>query len=138
MIDLLIFLLNLYLFGRPTPRFTRAGQVWVWSRGAVIYGTDVVDGCKELSAGEDSCLCLTDCRREFFIAADAWKNTRHGVGCNSLLGRKSENELMQRSLILFSSETQFVLMYSVIFFDLSLWVSGHNDQFKKMLESELL
>ncbi len=46
----------------------------------------MVGGCKELSAGGDSCLCLIDCRREFFIAADAWKNTRHGVGCNSLLG----------------------------------------------------
>ena len=45
---------------RPTPRFTRAGQVWVWSRGAVNYGADVVGGCKELSAGEDSCLCLTN------------------------------------------------------------------------------
>jgi hypothetical protein len=42
---------------RPTPRFTRAGQVWVWSRGAVCYGADVVGGCKELSAGGDSCLC---------------------------------------------------------------------------------
>jgi hypothetical protein len=46
----------------------------------------VVGGCKELSAGGDLCLCLGNCRREFFIAADAWKNTRHGVGCNSLLG----------------------------------------------------
>jgi hypothetical protein len=72
---------------RPTPRFTRAGQVWVWSRGGGYYGADVVGGCKELSAGGDSSLCLSNCRREFFIAADAWKDTRHGVGCNSLLGR---------------------------------------------------
>jgi hypothetical protein len=72
---------------RPTPRFTRAGQVWLWSRGKVGYGADVVGGCKELSAGGDSCLCSFNCRREFFIAADAWKDTRHGVGCNSLLGR---------------------------------------------------
>jgi hypothetical protein len=49
----------------------------------------VVGGCKELSAGGDSCLCYYNCRREFFIAADAWKNTRHGVGCNSLLGRNA-------------------------------------------------
>jgi hypothetical protein len=47
----------LYLFARPTPRFTRAGQMWVWSRGAVCYGADVVGGCKELSAGKGSCLC---------------------------------------------------------------------------------
>jgi hypothetical protein len=81
---------------RPTPRFTRAGQVWVWSRGAVCNGADVVGGCKELSAGGDSSLCLIDCRREFFIAADAWKNTRHGVGCNSLLGRNAGYAIMQK------------------------------------------
>jgi hypothetical protein len=56
----------------------------------------VVGGCKELSAGEDSCLCLIDCRREFFIAADAWKDTRHGVGCNSLLGRNAGDVIMQK------------------------------------------
>jgi hypothetical protein len=55
----------------------------------------VVGGCKELSAGEDSCLCLNNCRREFFIAADAWKDTRHGVGCNSLLGRNAGDKIMQ-------------------------------------------
>jgi hypothetical protein len=65
------------------PRRPRVGLV-SW-RG--FYGADVVGGCKELSAGGDSCLCFNDCRREFFIAADAWKNTRNGVGCNSLLGR---------------------------------------------------
>jgi hypothetical protein len=54
----------------------------------------VVGGCKELSAGKNSCLCLGDCRREFFIAADAWKDTRHGVGCNSLLGRNAGDEKM--------------------------------------------
>jgi hypothetical protein len=82
-------------FARPTPRFTRAGRVWVWSRGAVCYGTDVIGGCKELSAGGDSCLFLNTCRREFFIAADAWKNTRHGVGCNSLLGRNEGRAFME-------------------------------------------
>jgi hypothetical protein len=86
---------------RPTPRFTRAGRVWVWSRGRVYYGADVVGGCKELSAGGDSCLCLTDCRREFFIAADAWKNTRNGVGCNSLLGRSSVDVILQNWPIMF-------------------------------------
>jgi hypothetical protein len=80
---------DLYFLARPTPRFTRAGHMWVWSRGKFGYGADVVGGCKELSAGEDSCLCLDNSRREFFIAADAWKNPRHGVGCNSLLGRLS-------------------------------------------------
>jgi hypothetical protein len=55
----------------------------------------VVGGCKELSAGGDSCLCFYDCRREFFIAADAWKNTRHGVGCNSLLGSNDGDKIMQ-------------------------------------------
>jgi hypothetical protein len=55
----------------------------------------VVGGCKELSAGGDPCLCLGNCRREFFMAADAWKNTRHGVGCNSLLGRSSVVVIMQ-------------------------------------------
>jgi hypothetical protein len=83
------------LLCRPTPRFTRAGRVWVWSRGGGYNGADVVGGCKELSAGEDSCLCFIDCRREFFIAAVAWKDTRHGVGCNSLLGRNAGGEIMQ-------------------------------------------
>jgi hypothetical protein len=41
---------------RPTPRFTRAGHMWVWSRGNAGYGADVVGGCKELSAGGDACL----------------------------------------------------------------------------------
>jgi hypothetical protein len=76
----------LYLLVRPTPRFTRAGHMWVWSRGQVGYGADVVGGCKELSAGLYVARALWDCRREFFIAADAWKDPRHGVGCNSLLG----------------------------------------------------
>jgi hypothetical protein len=48
------------IFVRPTPRFTRAGQVWVWSRGAVYYGADVVGGCKELSAGLYVALALCD------------------------------------------------------------------------------
>jgi hypothetical protein len=61
----------------------------------------VVGGCKELSAGEDSCLCLGNFRREFFIAADAWKNTRHGVGCNSLLGRYGGDLILQARLIYF-------------------------------------
>jgi hypothetical protein len=69
--------------------------MWVWSRGTVYYGADVVGGCKELSAGGNSCLCLGDCRREFFIAADAWKNTRYGVGCNSLLGSNAGDFIMQ-------------------------------------------
>jgi hypothetical protein len=40
----------------PTPRFTRAGQSSECSRGAVVIATDVVGGCKELSAGGDACL----------------------------------------------------------------------------------
>jgi hypothetical protein len=93
-------IIGLYDLVRPTPRFTRAGQVWVWSRGAVNYGADVVGGCKELSAGKGACLFLTNCRREFFIAADACKNTRNGVGCNSLLGRNAGRLLMQPRQIL--------------------------------------
>jgi hypothetical protein len=58
----------------------------------------VVGGCKELSAGGDSCLCFYYRRREFFIAADAWKDTRHGVGCNSLLGRYSGDKIVEISL----------------------------------------
>jgi hypothetical protein len=58
----------------------------------------VVGGCKELSAGGDSCLCLIDCRREFFIAADAWKDTRYGVGCNSLLGSNAGVYVMKNFL----------------------------------------
>jgi hypothetical protein len=90
----------MYELTRPTPRFTRAGQVWVWSRGTVSYGADVVGGCKELSAEGDSSLCLNNCRREFFIAADALKDTRHGVGCNSLLGSNAENNIVQVWLVL--------------------------------------
>jgi hypothetical protein len=83
--------------------------MWVWSRGKVGYGADVLGGCKELSAGLYVAHALWDCRREFFIAADAWENTRHGVGCNSLLGiffRTSRNYVLNNrkesgALILF-------------------------------------
>jgi hypothetical protein len=84
----------------PTPRFTRAGHMWVWSRGQVGYGAAVVGGCKELSAGLYVAHALWDCRREFFIAADAWKNQRHGVGCNSLLGRNAGDKIMQLGSVL--------------------------------------
>ena len=33
--------------------------------------------------------------RAFFIAADAWKDTRYGVGCNSLLGRNEGRDFME-------------------------------------------
>jgi hypothetical protein len=71
--------------------------VWVWSRGKAGYGAVVVGGCKELSAGLYAAHALWGCRREFFIAADAWKDPRHGVGCNSLLGfffRSSEDYVL--------------------------------------------
>jgi hypothetical protein len=91
--------------------------MWVWSRGKVGYGAVVVGGCKELSAGEDACLWWVFFRREFFIAADAWKNTRHGVGCNSLLGiffRASEDYILNNrkatsGLILFGD---FCIFYA--------------------------
>jgi hypothetical protein len=72
----------------------------------------VVGGCKELSAGEDSCLCFIDFRREFFIAADAWKDTRHGAGCNSLLGRIAGCELYGKTRCFDHMDRVFILWNS--------------------------
>jgi hypothetical protein len=90
----------------------------------------VVGGCKELSAGGDSCLCLIDCRREFFIAADAWENTRHGVGCNSLLGRNAGDIIMQLSMLSYNNITEYFFISALncsCVFTLSLNIISRND-----------
>jgi hypothetical protein len=87
---------GLYLFGRPTPRFTRAGQVWVWSRGGGYYGADVVGGCKELSAGGDSCLCYYSLSARILYSRRRLEKHASRRRVQQFVGQKCDNSYFAR------------------------------------------